>query len=105
MAWLYLLLAGFFEIVWAGAMKYTHGFTRLWPSALVLAAMAASVVFMAMAVRVIPLGTAYAIWCGIGILGTTIAGIMLFGESADPMRLACIALIGAGVIGLKVVTP
>ena len=101
MHWTLLLLAAALEIVWASGLKSTAGFTRLWPSAGVIAAMAASMVLLALAARGLPIGTAYAVWTGIGAVGTALAGIFLFGESAAPARLACIALIVAGVIGLK----
>jgi quaternary ammonium compound-resistance protein SugE len=104
MAWLTLFFAGLFEIGWAVGLKYTAGFTRLVPSLLTVAAMAASVGLLALAMRELPLGTAYAVWTGIGAVGTVVAGIVLFGESADALRLACIALILAGIVGLKLVT-
>lgn len=105
MAWTYLLIAGLLEIVWAVGLKYTAGFTRPWPSAVTLAAMLASVWFLALALRAIPIGTGYAVWTGIGAVGTAIFGIMLFGESAAALRLACIALIIAGIVGLKITSP
>jgi len=101
MHWTLLFVAAFFEIVWAAGLKYTEGFTRLWPSTGVGAAMVASMVLLAFAARGLPIGTAYAVWTGIGAAGTAIAGIFLFNESASPARLACVALIVAGVIGLK----
>ncbi|MBI5770704.1 MAG: quaternary ammonium compound efflux SMR transporter SugE [Verrucomicrobia bacterium] len=101
MHWTLLLIAAAFEIVWAAGLKTTEGFTRLWPSVGVGAAMVASMALLAVAARGLPIGTAYAVWTGIGAAGTAIAGIFLFGESAAPARLACIALIVAGVIGLK----
>ena len=104
MAWLTLFFAGLFEIGWAVGLKYTAGFTRLVPSLLTVAAMAASVGLLALAMRELPLGTAYAVWTGIGAVGTVVAGIVLFGESADALRLASIALILAGIVGLKLVT-
>jgi quaternary ammonium compound-resistance protein SugE len=104
MAWLTLFVAGLFEIGWAVGLKYTAGFTRLVPSLLTVAAMAASVGLLALAVRDLPLGTAYAVWTGIGVVGTVVAGIFLFQESADALRLACIVLILAGIVGLKLVT-
>jgi len=100
-----LLLAGLFEIAWAIGLKYTDGFTRFWPTAWTVAAMVASVVLLALAVRVLPIGTAYAVWTGIGAVGTALLGIYLFGEPATALRLACIALIVAGIVGLKFVTP
>jgi quaternary ammonium compound-resistance protein SugE len=101
MAWLFLLVAGLFEIVWAVAMKYSAGWTRPWPSVVTIAGMIASVYFLAVALRTIPLGTGYAVWTGIGAVGTAILGIVLFSESLSPARLACIALIVAGIVGLK----
>lgn len=104
MAWTLLLVAGVLEIGWAIGLKYTDGFTRLVPSALTLIAMIASVVFLAIAMRTIPVGTAYAVWTGIGATGTVLLGIVLFGESASAARLACIGLIVAGIVGLKAVS-
>lgn len=101
MAWAILFLAGLFEIAWAIGLKYTDGFSRPVPSALTLAAMAISVVLLGMALRTLPVGTAYAIWTGIGAVGTAILGIVLFQEPAHAARLACIGLIVAGIIGLK----
>ena len=105
MAWLWLTLAGLLEIVWAVGLKYTVGFTRLVPSAITAAAMIASVYFLALAVRTIPIGTGYAVWTGIGAVGVAILGIILFGESRDALRLASIALIVLGIVGLKVLSP
>lgn len=99
--WLSLGIAGVFEIVWAVGLKYTDGFSRLWPSALTVLAMAVSLYFLAQAIRTIPLGTGYAVWTGIGAAGTAIAGIILFAESMQILRLLCIALIVAGITGLK----
>ena len=101
MAWIYLLLAGMFEIGFAIGLKYTEGFTRLWPSMGTVAAAGVSLWLLTQALRTIPIGTAYAIWTGIGALGVASLGIALFGESASPARLLCIAAIVAGVIGLK----
>jgi quaternary ammonium compound-resistance protein SugE len=101
MHWTLLLLAAALEIVWAAGLKSTDGFTRLWPSVGVVAAMAASMGLLALAARGLPIGTAYAVWTGIGAAGTAVAGIVLFGESSSPARLGCIALIVAGVAGLK----
>jgi quaternary ammonium compound-resistance protein SugE len=101
MAWIYLLLAGLFEIVWAIGLKYTDGFSRLWPSAGTLAAMAVSIVLLAMAVKTLPIGTAYAIWTGIGAVGAVALGIVLFGDPATLPRLLCVALILIGIVGLK----
>ena len=101
MAWIYLLLAGLFEIVWAIGLKYTDGFSRLWPSVGTLAAMAVSLVLLAMAVKTLPIGTAYATWTGIGALGAVALGIVLFGDPATLPRLLCVALILIGIVGLK----
>ena len=105
MAWFILVLAGLAEVGWAIGLKYTHGFTRLWPSIGTGAAMLVSLWLLGLALKSLPLGTAYAVWTGIGTIGTVILGIILFGESAAPLRLACIALIVAGIAGLKLVTP
>jgi quaternary ammonium compound-resistance protein SugE len=101
MEWVYLLVAGLLEIGWAVGLKYTDGFTRPWPTALTLVAMIASVFFLALAVQKIPLGTGYAIWTGIGAVGTVLLGIVLFAESATGPRLIFIAIILLGIIGLK----
>lgn len=101
MAWVYLFIAGLLEIVWAIGLKYTEGFTRLWPSVTTVGAMAASVLLLGLALRELPVGTGYAIWTGIGTVGTAILGIYLFGEPATALRLACIALIVGGIMGLK----
>jgi quaternary ammonium compound-resistance protein SugE len=101
MDWLLLMIAGVFEIVWASGLKYTEGFTRLWPSVGTLAAMAVSMVLLAQALRTIPVGTGYAVWTGIGAAGTAIMGIALFDESRHVVRLLCIGLIVAGIVGLK----
>ena len=105
MAWLWLTLAGLLEIIWAIGLKYTDGFTRLVPSVITVAAMIASVYFLALAVRTIPIGTGYAVWTGIGAVGTAILGMWLFDESRDTARIVCIVLIVAGIAGLKLVTP
>ena len=102
MAWIWLTLAGLLEVVWAIGLKYTEGFTRLWPSAITVAAMIASIYFLALAVRSLPIGTAYAVWTGIGAVGVAILGMILFQESRDLVRLASIALIVLGIAGLKV---
>lgn len=101
MPWIYLGLAGLFEVVWAIGLKYTEGFSRLWPSVITGSAMLASIVLLAMAVKSLPIGTAYAIWTGIGAVGAVILGIVLFGDSASPARLACVALVLIGIVGLK----
>lgn len=105
MAWFALIVAGLFEIGWAVGLKFTEGFTRLWPTLGTIAAMIVSLGFLGMALRTLPLGTAYAIWTGIGIVGTALSGIVLFHESADMFRIICIGLIIAGIVGLKFVTP
>ncbi len=104
MAWLFLLVAGLFEIGWAVGLKCTDGFTRLWPTLGTVASMIVSLGLLALALRTLPLGTAYAIWTSVGTVGTALFGIALFHESADPIRLACIGLIIAGIVGLKLVT-
>ena len=103
MAWTILLIAGFLEIIWATAMKESEGFTRLWPSVIGVTVSLASFVLLALALRSLPLGTAYAVWVGIGAVGVTIAGMVYFGETASPLRLFFIALVVAGVVGLQVV--
>lgn len=100
--WLILLLAALFEVGWAVGLKYTAGFTRLWPSAATVAAMVASMYLLAVAAKVLPIGTAYAVWTGIGAVGTAILGIILLGEPANAPRVACMALIVVGLVGLKV---
>ena len=105
MPWIYLFFAGLFEIGWAVGLKYTNGFTRLTPTLLTVAAMAVSLFLLGLALRSLPLGTAYAIWTGIGTIGTAILGIMLFSEPAEVLRLVCIGMIAAGIIGLKLVSP
>lgn len=101
MAWLLLFLAGVLEIGWAMGLKYSTGFTRLVPTVLTVTALVASMILLGLALRSLPIGTAYAIWTGIGTVGTAVLGILLLGESTDPMRLASIGLILAGIIGLK----
>jgi quaternary ammonium compound-resistance protein SugE len=101
MAWLYLIIAGLLEVGWAIGLKYTAGFTRLWPSVFTTVAMIASIVFLAQALKSIPVGTGYAVWTGIGAIGTAVLGIVLFSESTNPGRLLSIALIVVGIIGLK----
>ncbi len=104
MAWAALFTAGLLEIGWAIGRKYTEGFTRLVPSVLTLAAMAGSILLLGWALKTLPIGTAYAVWTGIGAVGTAILGIALFGEPATAARLASIGLIVAGIVGLKLVT-
>jgi quaternary ammonium compound-resistance protein SugE len=101
MAWMYLLVAGLFEVAWAIGLKYTDGFSRLWPSLATVAAMALSLGCLGLALKALPVGTAYAVWTGIGAVGTALLGIVLFGEPAASARLACIGLIVAGILGLK----
>ncbi len=104
MAWIYLIVAGLFEVGWAIGLKYTDGFTRLWPSLWTAASMALSLYLLAQAFRTLPVGTGYAVWTGIGSLGTAVLGIALLGESRDALRLFCLALILIGIVGLKLVT-
>ena len=104
MAWIYLFFAGLLEIGWAVGLKYAQGFTRLVPSLLTVASMAASLALLGLALRSLPLGSAYAIWTGIGTVGTALLGIALFGEPATAARLLCIAMIAGGIVGLKLVS-
>lgn len=104
MAWIYLTVAGLFEIGWAIGLKYTDGFTRLLPSLWTLASMILSIVLLGLALRTLPVGTAYEVWTGIGAIGTAALGIYLFGEPATVARLLCIGLILSGIVGLKLVT-
>jgi quaternary ammonium compound-resistance protein SugE len=103
MAWAYLFVAGLFEVSWAVGLKYTQGFSRLAPSLVTVAGMALSLGFLGLALKTLPIGTAYAVWTGIGAVGTAALGIYLFGEPATALRLACIALIVSGIVGLKIV--
>ena len=105
MNWFILIIAGLFEIGWAIGLKYTEGFTRLWPSVGTLLAMTISVGLLGIAMKSLPVGTAYAVWVGVGAVGTAILGIVLFGESANAGRLISLALILAGIVGLKLATP
>jgi len=104
LAWALLFVAGLFEVAWAVGLKYTEGFTRPWPTALTLAAMALSMGLLGVTARSLPLGTAYAVWTGIGVFGTALLGMYLFGESMAPLRLLCLALILTGIVGLKLTT-
>jgi quaternary ammonium compound-resistance protein SugE len=104
MAWIILLLAGLTEVGWAVGLKYTEGFTRLVPSALTVACMVVSLGLLGLALKTLPIGTAYAVWTGIGTVGTAILGIYLFGESTAALRLACIGLIVVGIVGLKLMS-
>ena len=101
MAWIYLFIAGLLEIVWAVGLKYTEGFTKLWPSVCTAAAMILSFIFLSQALKTLPVGTAYAIWTGIGAVGTALLGIMIFNESREAGKIVCILLIIAGIVGLK----
>jgi len=105
MSWIYLFIAGLLEVAWAVGLKYTHGFTKLMPSLWTLLAMLGSVGMLGLALRQLPLGTAYAVWTGIGTVGTAIAGMVLLNEPAGAMRLGAIAMIAAGIIALKFLSP
>ena len=104
MPWMILVVAGLLEIGWAAGLKYSDGLSRLWPAVATIAAMVVSMYLLAVAVRSLPVGTAYAVWTGIGTVGTALVGIALLGEPATPIRLACIGLIVAGIAGLKLVS-
>ena len=103
MAWVVLFVAGLFEVGWAVGLKYTEGFTRFWPTVGAAVAMVISLGLLGVALRTLPLGTAYAVWTGVGTVGTVVLGIALLGESAGALRLACVGLILAGIVGLKLV--
>jgi quaternary ammonium compound-resistance protein SugE len=105
MSWAYLVVAGLLEVAWAVGLKYTAGFTRLWPSVFTLTTMAGSVGMLGLALRALPLGTAYAVWTGIGTVGTAVFGMIMLGEPAGALRLLSIGLIVAGIVGLKLLTP
>ena len=105
MAWVILFVAGLFEIGWAVGLKYAEGFTRFWPSAFTVVSLVASMALLGLSLRSLPLGTAYAVWTGIGTIGTVALGILLFREPATVLRLTCIALIVAGILGLKLAAP
>jgi quaternary ammonium compound-resistance protein SugE len=105
MPWLYLLLAGLLEVGWAIGLKYTNGFTRLWPSVGTVAAMTVSFFFLSLALKTIPVGTGYAVWTGIGAVGTAILGMVLLGEPREVGRILCLVLIIAGIVGLKLFSP
>ena len=105
MSWIYLLIAGITEVAWAIGLKQSEGWTRLWPSVITGILMVVSFAFLSLALKTLPIGTAYAVWTGIGAAGTALAGIFFFGEPRDLLRVLCIALIVSGVIGLKVLTP
>jgi quaternary ammonium compound-resistance protein SugE len=102
MAWILLVAAGMMEIVWTLGLKYAEGFTRLVPSVVTVAAMIVSMTLLGLAVKTLPIGTAYAVWTGIGTVGAALGGILLFGEPATALRLTCIALIMAGIVGLRI---
>lgn len=104
MSWILLFIAGLFEVCWAIGLKYTDGFTKPVPTVLTVAAMVASVVLLGLAMKQLPVGTAYAVWTGIGTIGTAILGIVLLGDPANGLRLLCLGLIAAGIIGLKLVS-
>lgn len=105
MAWIYLVIAGLLEVGWAIGLKYTEGWTKLGPSVVTVIGMIASFYFLSQALRTLPLGTAYAVWTGIGAVGTVVLGMALFGEPVEALRLTCIGLILAGVVGLRMVSP
>ena len=102
MSWFILFIAGLFEIAWAVGIKYTEGWTRLWPSVLTVIAMVASFFFLSLALKHLPMGTAYAVWTGIGTIGTVVYGIVFFKEPTDILRIACIMLIIFGIVGLRI---
>lgn len=104
MSWVYLVIAGLLEIIWAIGLKYTGGFTRLWPTTITVAAMVASVALLGLALRTLPVGTGYAVWTGIGTVGTVIVGILILGEAVTPARIVSIGLIVAGIAGLKLLS-
>lgn len=102
MSWLILVIAGLFEIGWAIGLKYTQGFSRLWPSVGTIAAMVVSIALLGWSMRTLPVGTAYAVWTGIGAVGTVVLGVIIFNDAVNPLRVISIALIVAGIVGLKV---
>ena len=105
MAWVYLILAGLFEIGWASSIKFSDGFTRLWPTLLFFACLVASLLLLARAARDLPIGTAYAVWTGIGAAGTALVGILVYKEPATALRMLCLTALIASIIGLRVATP
>ena len=105
MAWVILVVAGLFEVGWAIGLKYTEGFTRLWPTIWTALAMLVSLSLLGLAMKSLPVGTAYGVWVGVGAVGTVILGIVLFGEPVNAPRLVSVALIIAGIVGLKLATP
>ena len=104
MSWVILIIAGIFEIGWAIGLKYTEGFSRFWPSVGTVGAMLVSILLLGTAMKELPVGTAYAVWTGVGAVGTAVLGIYLFGDSASASRLACLAMIAGGIVGLTVVS-
>lgn len=104
-AWTLLIIAGLFEIIWAIGLKYTEGFTRLWPSVGTIAAMIIGFILLSQAIRTIPVGTGYAVWTGIGVVGTAVVGMLFLGEPRDAARIICLLLIVVGIVGLKIVSP
>jgi quaternary ammonium compound-resistance protein SugE len=105
MAWVYLILAGLFEIGWASSIKFSDGFTRLWPTLVFFVCLVASLLLLARAARELPIGTAYAVWTGIGAAGTALVGIMVYKEPATALRMLCLTALIASIIGLRVATP
>lgn len=105
MNWIYLVIAGILEIAWAIGLKYTEGWTKLWPSMITGLLLVASFYFLSLAIKTLPIGTAYAVWTGIGTVGAAILGMVLFDEPRDIVRVACIFLIVAGIAGLKLTSP
>jgi len=105
MNWVILIIAGFFEIAWAIGLKYTDGFTKLWPTVGTMVAMVTSFILLGLAMKTLPVGTAYAVWVGIGAVGTAVLGIMLFNESTEALKLVSLGLICAGIVGLKLAHP
>lgn len=101
MAWIILFAAGLMEVGWAVGLKFSEGFTRLWPSVFTVASIVISLFLLSLAIKSLPIGTAYAVWSGIGMVGVALVGIFAFGESVDPVRLVSIGLIGAGIVGLN----
>jgi quaternary ammonium compound-resistance protein SugE len=101
MAWVYLVVAGIFEVLWAMALKYSHGFTKLWPTVIMLGGMAVSFYLLSLATKTLPIGTAYAVWTGIGALGAVLMGILLLGEPVNVFRVVFLGLILVGIVGLK----
>ena len=105
MAWIYIVIAGLLEVAWAIGLKHSAGFSKFWPSVWTIIGMIASFIVLAQGVKTLPVGTGYAVWTGIGAVGTAVLGIVIFHESRDPVRLACLALIIIGIVGLKLVSP